>query len=286
MTILIVHADDLGISKKVNEGILQAHTQGILTSASIVANGAAFEHAIEICNSFPTLDVGVHLTLVEEQPLFNTDVIESLVNGEGRFHYNAKEFAKKYLMGRIRLREVKQELEAQIRKVLSSGINVSHLDSHQHIHMLPKIHEITVEIAKQYGIPAIRSTRERFHSGMLKDRTLFSRLFFLLVLNRIPRQIEDPAVLKTDHFFGFFYSGILNKANLMNVIEYLPSDGTCELMCHPGLDDPQSPYSHWKYSWQDELQALLDRELPGILQKKGVTLISYRDFARLKGMIG
>ena len=103
MTILIVHADDLGISKKVNEGILQAHTQGILTSASIVANGAAFEHAIEICNSFPTLDVGVHLTLVEEQPLLNTEVIESLVNGERRFHHNAKEFAKKYLMGRIRL---------------------------------------------------------------------------------------------------------------------------------------------------------------------------------------
>ena len=281
---LIVHADDLGISKKVNEGILQAHTNGILTSASIIANGAAFEHAVEICRSVPTLDVGVHLTLVEEQALLTSDVIATLVNSDRKFHRNAKEFAKKYFMGKIRLTEVKQELEAQVRKVLSSGIKVSHLDSHQHLHMLPRIHEITAKIAKQFEIPAIRFTREKIRLSMLKEMRLFSRLFLLSVLNRMPRLPEDLEVKQTDHFAGFLFSGILNKRNLMKVLANLPYDGTCELMCHPGFDDPHSLYSHWKYFWQDELDALLDKDLPGILQEKGILLISYRDLVAQKNI--
>lgn len=284
MTDLIVHADDFGISEKVNEGILQAHAHGILTAASIMANGAAFKHAIEICNSTPTLDVGVHLTLVEEDPLLSANVIASLVNKEGRFHRNATEFAKRYFMGRIRLQEVKQELESQILGVMNNGISPSHLDSHQHIHMLPKVHKITVELAKKYGIPAIRSTREMIYFGMLKERGLFSRFLILLVLNGISRLLENQGVIRTDHFVGFFFSGILNKTNLMKVLDHLPPSGSCELMCHPGLDDPHSTYSHWKYCWQDELQALLDTELPRILLQKGITLVSYRDLAVQRGI--
>lgn len=279
---LIVHADDFGISQKINEGILHAHAQGILTSTSIIASGAAFEHAIEICRLVPTLDVGVHLTLVEERPLLRADAVASLVNNEWRFHQNAKKFAKKYFTGKIRLQEVKNELEAQVRKVLSRGINVSHLDSHQHLHMLPKVHEVTVKIAKQFGIPAIRSTREKIHLGMLKNMGLFSRLFFLLVLNRIPRLPEDPEIKRTDYFLGFFFSGILNKMNLMKVFHRLPHTGTCELMCHPGFDDPNSRYTHWNYNWNDELNALTDPDVKEFIASNNIELISFRQLAETK----
>ena len=279
---LIVHADDFGLSEKVNEGILRAHTRGILTSTSLMATGAAFDHAISIWQSTPTLDVGIHLTLVEEDPVVLAKNVPSLVNGEHQFHQNAVEFIKQYLKGKICLQEVQRELEAQILKVKNRGIRLSHIDSHQHIHMLPKIHEITVGLAKKFGIPAIRLTRETFHLGMLKEKGLFSRLLPLLVLNRFSRSPGDSEVMRIDYFFGFFFSGILNKTNLMKVLHHLPPSGTCELMCHPGLDDPQSRYSHWKYCWQDELQALLDAEISRILQEKEISLISYRDLALLR----
>ena len=149
---LIVHADDFGLSEKVNEGILQAHRLGILTSASVMANGAAFEHAIEMWRSLPSLDLGIHLTLVEEQPVLDPAMVPSLVNETGQFYRHATIFAKRYFMGKIRLGEVRRELAAQINKVMSRGVTISHLDSHQHVHMLPQVLRVTLELAGEFGI--------------------------------------------------------------------------------------------------------------------------------------
>ncbi|HEY4713486.1 MAG TPA: ChbG/HpnK family deacetylase, partial [Aquirhabdus sp.] len=115
---LIVHADDFGISEQVNDGILKAHLNGILTSTSIMATGAAFDHAVSISNSVPSLDVGIHLTLVEEKPLLEMRQISSLLDNNGRFYGHATIFTKKYLFGKIRIDEVVHELDAQIQKVL------------------------------------------------------------------------------------------------------------------------------------------------------------------------
>ena len=105
---LIVHADDFGLTEKVNEGILQAHLNGVLTSASIIANGSAFDHAISLAKKNPTLDIGVHFTLVEERPLRDHNEIKSLTNVGGNFHGNAKIFMKKYLTGQVLISEVKR----------------------------------------------------------------------------------------------------------------------------------------------------------------------------------
>src|SRR4051794_14595620 len=143
---LIVNADDLGLCEAVNEGIVQAHQNGIVTSASIMANGSAFDHAIRLCKLVPSLDLGVHLTLVEEEPLRQASTIPSLIDGGGRIHPDATIFAKKYVSGAIRLSEVWSELDAQIQKVVSRGVSVSHLDSHQHVHALPQILRIVREL--------------------------------------------------------------------------------------------------------------------------------------------
>ena len=276
---LIVHADDFGISERINEGILQAYLHGVLTSTSIMASGAAFEHAISMYESTPTLDVGVHLTLVEEQPALDAEIVQSLVDRDGKLHPHASIFTSKYLTGRINLGDVQRELEAQIKKVISYGVSVTHLDSHQHLHMLPRIRRITVELAKKYDIPAIRFPRERVRIAMLKQHGSISRVLQLFVLNLFCHLGRNAIRLRTDHFVGFFYGGNLHKDNLQKVLEHLPPSGVCELGCHPGLDDLNTRYSHWGYCWEDELKALMDPEVSDWLQRKGIQLISYRQFA-------
>jgi chitin disaccharide deacetylase len=278
---LIVNADDLGISEAVNEGILEAHLNGILTSASVMANGVAFEHAMRLCRSIPSLGLGIHLTLVEEAPLLSAAAIPSLVDRGGRLHRDATTFMRKYVAGKIHLQDVWSELEAQIRKVLSQGIEISHLDSHQHLHMLPQIRDITIALANKYNIPAIRVPREHLRPYMLRRAGGISRLCQLFVLNAFCRLGKKMPARRTDRFVGFFFGGNLHKENLHKLLQSLPISGTCELMCHPGMEDPTTRYSHWGYHWSEELSALTDPEIPKILRRQRIDLISYRQLAHL-----
>ena len=276
---LVVNADDFGLSEKVNEGILYAHQNGILTSTSIMANGMAFQHAVDTCKSNPTLDVGIHLTLVEEKPLLNPAAVPDLVTDKGMFHQNAKDFAMKYLMGKISRKQVYQELEAQVVKVLDQEIVISHIDSHQHIHMLPRILSIVISIAKKYGIRIVRFPNEKLHSDMMYDLGFFSRLMQLLVINWFCQMGRRMNFAKTDRFFGFLFSGRLNRVNLDKVLHRLPLTGTSELMCHPGFSDPKSPYAHWDYHWQDELDALVDPKIGEFIINNGIELVSFRQLS-------
>jgi len=278
---LIVHGDDFGISRAVNAGILTAHREGILTSASIMAAGPAFEHAIEIAHSAPTLDIGVHLTLVEEMPVLESRSIPTLIEENGCLHKNARTFTKRYMMHRIRISEIRDELDAQIKKVANCGVKISHLDSHQHLHMLPQILRVVVDLANQYRIPAIRFPYEAIRRYMLSDLSEISRLLELAMLNCFCLLSRNTIKRRTDRFVGFFFSGRLNRVNLLQVLASLPEHGTCELMCHPGLDDPDNHYSHWGYHFSDELNALLDPKICRYLERDEIELVSYREFAKL-----
>jgi len=272
---VIVHADDFGLTEKVNDGILQAHLHGILTSTSIMANGGAFEQALNIVHSTPTLDVGIHLTLIEEKPLLNAEEIPTLLTQEGKFHRNAFHFVRRYLLGKINLDEVRKELDTQIQRVLMAGISPSHLDSHQHIHMLPGILGIVVELSQKYGIPAIRFPHEvRVFRGI--RNVSLTRVAQALVLNLFCQAAKGRIGRRTDFFAGFLFGGNLNKENLLRVLRDLDRSGTYEIMCHPGLGDLDTHYSHWRYHWLDELNALTDKEIADFIHHKGIWLISYR----------
>jgi len=273
---LIVHADDFGLSEQVNDGILYAHLHGILTSTSIMPNGAAFEHAINICRSNPTLDLGIHLTLVEEKPILQVSTIPTLINGAGKLHHHCTTFVKKYLLGKISTYEIQCELEAQVQQVVNQGISPSHIDSHQHLHMLPRIRKIVINLAKKYNIPAIRVPYETLRYYMFKDLKSINRLLQLAILNLLTlfgSNLYEPHI---NHFFGFYYSGNLNKHNLLNILQILPSKGNFEIMCHPGFDDPNNCYNHWNYNWSDELNALIDPDIGRFSKNKGIRFISYR----------
>jgi predicted glycoside hydrolase/deacetylase ChbG (UPF0249 family) len=136
---LIVNADDFGISEAVNRGIVEAHERGIVTSTSIMATGAKFEHAVELARLRPSLAVGVHLVLTEHRPLIGASAAASLVRSDGSFEPHLRQLLKRRLRGRVSIAEVRRELDEQIRRVRAAGIAISHLDGHQHVHVLPGI---------------------------------------------------------------------------------------------------------------------------------------------------
>jgi chitin disaccharide deacetylase len=274
---LIVHADDFGLSERVNAGIVDAHLNGILTSTSIMACAPAFDHAIALAKANPSLDVGVHLTLIEERPLTDPARIPSLVDANGHFHKHITVFAKRYFQGLIDLDDVRLELDAQIARIREAGLTVSHLDSHQHVHMLPGILSVVQELSLGHGVAPMRMPREAISPYMLTSPGGLPRIAQQLVLNHFCRRARKNFGPTTDHFAGFYFGGKLGTEALLKVITAFPTSGTCELMCHPGEDDPQSEHLHWRYEWGDELAALKAAPVKVEIEKREIRLISYRD---------
>ena len=157
---LIVNADDLGWTEGVNRGIAEAHRHGIVTSASLLANGAAFASGVEVARSTPGLGVGVHLNLSDGAPVAARELVTSLVNDAGEFAGGPENLLLRIASRGLTLHEVEQEWEAQIEKVRDAGIQPTHLDGHKHVHMLPGLFEIAVRLAKRYRIGAIRVAHE------------------------------------------------------------------------------------------------------------------------------
>jgi len=272
---LIVHADDFGLSEAVNDAVLAAHEHGIVTSTSIMAGGDAFKHAAALAKSHRSLDVGVHLTLTEQRPV--ADSVPSLVYADGRFAPHATRFAMRYLSGEIALADVRAELAAQIRRVREHGITPTHLDGHQHVHVLPGIARVVAELARENGIGAVRVPTERLRGYMLADLSRLKRVAEQLAIGALGALSPLAHLRRVDRFVGFYFGGRLNEQNLRTVLTTLPTRGTVELMCHPGLDDPSSAYGHWGYSWAAETAALSSPAIRGLLAERGVRLIGYRD---------
>lgn len=279
MARLIVHGDDCGLAPHITDGILEAHRTGILTSTSISACGEDFARAAELLRATPTLDVGVHLTLVEERSLLDPREVRSLLDTKGRFHRHATVFVRRALFRRISFSEVRGELDAQIRTVVDHGLTPTHLDSHQHVHFLPEVLSIVTDLARAYGIPAIRLPR-RMSEPPSPGSGGLARTAQLVVLDRLARRGGRRMVLSRTHGFrGFFAGGRLDQEAVLHVLDTLPPEGTFELMCHPGQPDAASPYAHWGYRWEDELEALTSERTREGVEENGIHLIDYRDLS-------
>src|SRR6266550_6103724 len=158
---LVVNADDLGLTIGVNDGIFDAHDLGILTSASLFANAPATDDAIRRARWHRSLGVGAHLTLVDGAPILHSRQVPSLVTGDGRFRRSWKPFIVACLRGRISMREVELELTGQIERLQKSGVALTHLDAHKHVHAYPPIFAIVARLAVRFGIPVVRVPYER-----------------------------------------------------------------------------------------------------------------------------
>jgi predicted glycoside hydrolase/deacetylase ChbG (UPF0249 family) len=225
-----------------NDGILRAHRDGIVTACSIVANGAAFDDAVERLRE---LECGVHLTLVEEKPLTSM-----------RFPRKYTSFVPLYLARRISMAAIERELRAQIEKVLAAGVRVTHLNGHQHLHLLPRVFALVARLAREYDIGYVRIVDEK------TSRVAIQALSYL------GRRARD-AGLTNDRTIGVAVAGHLRDvAALLDGV----GEGVTELVTHPGV--AVRGYDQWDYEWDDETRALCDPRLRDELAKRGIELTS------------
>lgn len=271
---LIVNADDFGIAEAVNHGIADAFDRGIVTSTSLMATGAAFDHAVGVARSRPGLAVGVHLVLTEQRPLVGAAAAASLVGPDGSFAPHLKQLLGKRLGGGIRLPEVRLELDAQIRRVRDAGIAISHLDGHQHAHVLPGVARIVAELAAEHGIGAVRYPAERPRGYMLRNARYAPRLAEQMALGLFCAWSPLKRLRRSDEFVGFYFGGRLDEANLETVLDGLPRAGTVELMCHPG-DEAMQGVADWHYSWSAERDALTSPRIRELVTARGMQLVSH-----------
>lgn len=274
---VVVNADDLGLHEAVNEGILRAHQVGIVTSASLIACGRAFEHALVQCRSCPELGLGIHLTLVEERPVSPIEKIPSLVDRHGVMPRTYSAFARGWVSGKIRERDVHYELEAQVKRVVESGIRPSHLDSHQHVHCLPGVWKLTLNIAKKYAVPYVRIST--FESLWTQAETpLIPVIRAGVNLMALLRRLADGHCVRfADHLRGFAFSGRLTTSRLLAILETLPP-GLTEVVVHPGLPDKdlRSRYCGWgDFGWEAELLALTDPRVVARCRQGDFALTSF-----------
>jgi len=268
---LIVTADDVGLHRGMTEGAIEAHRHGIVTACSLVANGAAFEHAVEQLRDVPRLEVGIHLTLVEERPLARG--VESLVGTNDLLHENFVAFVPRYYARMIDMAEVERELRLQIELVLAAGVRVTHLNGHQHLHLLPRIFEIALRLAEEYGVRYVRTVDDGGAGGGLARRLAVRRLN---ALGRSARKSARKRGLPTnDATIGVASAGHLtNVGHLITLLEQV-AEGVTELVAHPGLGDAELGAAYdWEYEWDAETRALCDPRLRQAIADRGITLVA------------
>lgn len=281
---LIVNADDFGLHKNVNNAVIAGHITGCITSTSLMAGAQAFEHAVALAAANPQLGIGVHLTLVGGRPVTAAERVSSLIDEDGMFCTGYSELLRKYCSGRVRLEHVRQELAAQVSKVLATGVAVTHLDSHQHMHIVPGIIDVVIDIAKQFAIPAMRIPAEPmlFFGGFKPAVGRLVGRCGLSVLAGLARvKARRAGLVVPDNFYGMLAGGSLEEKLLLRIIAGLP-DGVSEIMVHPGLDDSELNTAFaWNYHWQQELAAVTSRKVSDYLQQSGIALMSYAEVSEL-----
>lgn len=272
---LIVNADDLGLTRGVNRGILRAFRDGIVTSASLLVTGTAFEEAVALARENPELDVGLHLALVEERAVLGQEVLPTLVDETGRFPCTNGEFLRRAFLGRISWEEVEREIAAQIASFQRTGLRLSHVDSHQHLHMFPPVFEIVRRLVGDMDNVWIRNPAGPWRSPGVPVARWIQRLGLNLSCLSA-RTLRRPPLQLPDAMYGFEVSGCLTRSALEQILGRIPH-GLYELICHPGEDDAdtRTRYSHWGYRWAEELDALTAPEARALLREHGIALTSF-----------
>jgi len=237
---LIVTADDVGLHPGMTEGAIRAHRDGIVTACSVVANGAAFYDAVQRLADVPSLEVGVHLTLVEERSLTGMRLPRSYV-----------EFVRD-MTDRV---AIERELRAQIERVLAAGLRVTHLNGHQHVHMWPSVFLIVSQLADEYGLGYVRRVRDRGGRGGIMRR------LSIAALNALGPGGSTIGVMEAGH---------LTADRIIELLRHVK--GTTELVAHPGI--AVDAYPHWNYDWDAETAALCDPRLRQAIADRGIELIA------------
>lgn len=282
---LIINADDFGLTSGVNRAVREAHERGILTSATLMANGRSFSEAVEIAKPAAALSTGCHIVLVDGFPVSPAEKIPSLIgsrNHEGvHFPRKLSSFARRAVAGRLAPEDIEAEATAQIRKLQSAGIQVSHIDTHKHTHVFPSVVQPLLRAAQKCGVWAVRNPFEPLNL-MLAARSpkLWLRACEVALASRLARQfrrsVAEAGMVTPNGTLGIVATGSLDDKVFQLLMKKMP-EGTWELVCHPGYDDEdlRAISTRLRDSRAQELGILLAKETRDLLTQSEIELVSY-----------
>ena len=267
---LIVNADDFGRSRGINDAVIQAHTGGILTTASLMVGEPAFAEAVTLARQNPRLGVGLHLTLSCGRATLPPEKIPGLVNARGEFENRPAALGWRYFFRRELREPLRREIHAQFDGFRGSGLPLDHVNGHQHLHLHPTILRILMEDADQLGIRHVRLTRDpfwlnaRLASGAWGYRATHA-FIYLCLSARARRAFKSRGIRHTRRVFGLLQNGRVDEAFIMRLLPSLPS-GDSELYSHPSLDE-----------FRHEFDALISPRVKELAKNGGIKLIRYQD---------
>ena len=273
--ILVVTADDFALTEQVSAAIVSAHHAGIVTSTSVLAVAPAFDHAIRILDDAPELGIGVHLAAVgEDPPLLSAREIPTLVSRKGQFAETWRTFLPRVMLGRVDPADLRREFTAQVERVRDAGLTITHIDSHQHVHLWPTVAEAALDVAASSGLSGVRITRsERTSPVGITVRRLAARL---------EAGAAQRGLASTDASAGLDETGRMSLDRLLDTVTGLAARtvASAELSTHPrplpGDDPALARYaSTWVHA--DERAALVHPSAREAVERAGFTLGTYAD---------
>lgn len=239
--IIIVNADDLGANERVNDEIFDLIQSGHVTSASLMANAPGFEHAIQQIPRFPECSFGVHLNLTAFSPLSDSHSLKPILDENG---YLSKKLFGARITSTLRA-SLLRELTMQVQRVLDAGVPVSHFDSHNHIHAIPKLFPVLKSLQRKFAVRKVRSTINLLPSGqqMAGMRSL-KKLAFRLALRHLYKTTSPDGLGDFREFYKLLKAGKIPKFHNL------------ELMVHPGIPTPKyaDEVSALRSEWRNLLQ--------------------------------
>lgn len=272
--LLIVSADDLGLTEGVTRAVLRGHVDGVVTATSLLAVGRVFDGAVAMLADTPTLDVGAHLAIVgEDPPLLTAREIPTLVDKRGTFPLSYRSVVLRGLTGRLDPDDVRREFRAQLDRIDSAGVRVSHLDTHQHVHLWPAVAAVVAELAAEKQISAVRTP--------LSHRLLPVGWGVNALSKRLRRRLHITGLTTTETYAGLDEAGSFGQARLKRSMARIPAAArTVEINTHPGeAADPDLQRFAWGYHWADELAMVCAPATRALIERSGYRLGSFPDLA-------
>jgi hopanoid biosynthesis associated protein HpnK len=293
---LIVNADDFGLTAGVNRAIVETHIGGVVSSTTLMANGSAFADAVTAARSAPNLSVGCHVVLVDGTPVSAAGAVDTLLAIRSaepdKFYSSLSAFAARAMLGGFDRDQLVAEVTAQIRNIQSTGLQVTHLDTHKHAHIFPEILAALLRAARICGVRAIRNPFvpvKAMPARLFKGkRDLWKRYGQVRMLHTFSGQfrqrIKRAGLLTPDGVVGVIETGSVESSGysslLRQTLASLP-EGTWELVCHPGYNDADLRATRTRLldSREEERRLLTSAELRQFLEEQEIRVISYREFA-------
>ena len=276
---LIINGDDFGFSSGVNRAIIAAHRQGVLTSTSLMVTGAAFAEAVELAKDNPTLAVGLHLVLACGRSVLSPEQIPHLVDAEGNFSDQPEKSGVFYHLNRSARREIPLEIRAQLEKFRQTGLPLSHVDGHVHVHLQPAVLHPLVELAEEFKIRFIRLPIEDLRVSLSVDRSdLGGKLLISLIYAGLRRYgkglLRSHGIHSADQVYGLLHSGRMTEDYLLKLIPQIRSDRV-EIYSHPASPVAGEPSNAPLNLGAAEREALLSDRVRAAILQQGFELTNY-----------